>query len=157
LTSDDAFVTIPAGGSVSVIHSLGANYDFNNAGAGTYSFATEKTRFQTSDNKILNVEVNSVDVEVTEVEETFGTQTTTPTCSDSGQKALLATILAEARALAGGAATDINSHPNSGQFATYFGNNDRGAVWWQFDAIAGDLPERSGNRMCVWFSTLITP
>jgi deuterolysin len=90
--------------------------------------------------------VDSVDIDVTEAEGTFGTETTTPTCGDQGQQDLLATMLSEARALAGGAASDVNSHPNSQQFADFFGNNDRGAVYWEFDTIAGDL-DTAGTRM----------
>lgn len=139
-------MTIPAGGNVSVEHSLGANYDYVTAGAGKYSFQAAHGHFQTQDLELLDVKIDAVEVEITEAEELFSTQTTSVTCPNSSQQNLLATYLAEARALAGGAAYDVNAHPNSNQFRTYFGNNDRGAVWWQLDTIAGDL-DQAGRRM----------
>ena len=141
-------MTIPAGGSVSVVHSL-PNYDYTTSGAGKYTFEAHKTRLQTADGKFLDIKVDAVEVEVTEAEETFSTQTTTPTCSNGDEQNLLATMLSEARALAGGAASDINSHPDSSQFAAFLGNNDRGAAVWQFDTIAGDL-DGAGTRMFVF-------
>jgi len=129
-----------------VQHTLGTSYDYTSGGAGKYSFEASATRFQTDDAKILDVKIDAVEVEVTEAEETFGTATTTPTCDDQGQLSLLETILSEARALAGGAATDLANNPGSGSKTNYFGGNDAGEVGGLFDAIAGDL-DSSGTRM----------
>jgi deuterolysin len=91
------------------------------------------------------VKANIIEINVTEVEGRAETEQTTPVCNDRNRLNILTAGLAEARALAGGAATDIRSHPNSGQYAAYFGNSNRDTVWWNFDRIAGDLPS-SGVR-----------
>lgn len=57
---------------------------------------------------------------------------------------------AEARSLAGGAAYDVRSRPESTEWHKFFGGNlNRDDVWWRYDLIAGDLPS-SGNRQYVF-------
>jgi deuterolysin len=73
------------------------------------------------------------------------TATTTPTCNDNNRRYILEQSLSEARALAGGAAADVRSHPNSQAFKDYFGNSNRDTIWYNFDRIAGDLAV-NGNR-----------
>lgn len=72
----------------------------------------------------------------------------TPSCSDGGRRQVIADALASARSLAGGAATDIQTHPTSSEFNTYFGGNSQDDIWYRHDIIAGDLSS-SGTRMCV--------
>jgi deuterolysin len=140
LKSADAYVTIPAGKSVTVKHDIGFNFDFVGAGVGKYTFEP-LSHFQSdsSDAFVTAAQSNSVEIDVTQVDAKVTTATTTPTCNDSGRRDILAATLSEARALAGGAASDVRNHPNSGAFNDYFGNSNRDTIWWNFDRIAGDL------------------
>jgi deuterolysin len=142
LKNESSYITIPAGGSVSAEHKVGFNYQFDKAGAGKFKFEP-LTHFQFSDDPtdILTVPASGVEVDVEAVESKATVEQTTPSCADGNRQNILAASISEARALAGGAATDVQTHPNSGQFGAYFGNGDRGTVWWILDRIAGDLPE----------------
>ncbi|TFK98451.1 hypothetical protein BDV98DRAFT_533901 [Pterulicium gracile] len=158
-TSDDAaFITIPAGQSIALNHTVAASYDFESSGTGTFTFSTI-TNFQVSEASELTyfsaAESESVSVEVTDdVSKRFvfpedagsvGLRTSTPVCSDTNRRNFLAASLSEARAVAGGAAANIRQSPNSARLNTYFGNANRDDLWYNFDRVAGDLAS-SGNR-----------
>ncbi|KAF5384104.1 hypothetical protein D9615_003344 [Tricholomella constricta] len=150
LTSDSVYTTIPAGSSIAVNHTdLGALYEFEASGTGTFSFAANNV-FQTGpDAAPLIVEVPAVDIEITsDVQKRllFPPSLSHPQCSDAGRLQIIRDSLTVARALAGGAATDIRSHPNSAEFNTYFGGNSRDDIWYRMDIIAGDLAS-SGTRV----------
>jgi deuterolysin len=142
LKDESSYITIPAGGSVSAKHKIGFNYHFSKAGAGKFKFEP-LTHFQFSDNPsdVVNVPSSPVEVDVESVESQATIEQTTPSCADGNRQNILAASISEARALAGGGATDVRSHPNSGQFGAYFGNSNRDTVWYLLDRIAGDLPE----------------
>lgn len=70
----------------------------------------------------------------------------TPSCSDAGKRQVITDSLTYARSLAGGAATDIRTHPTSAEFNTYFGGNSQDDIWYRHDIIAGDLAS-SGTLM----------
>jgi deuterolysin len=53
--------------------------------------------------------------------------------------------LSFARSLAGGAASDIRSHPSSSTWNKFFAGNSQNDIWYRFDIIAGDLAS-SGVR-----------
>jgi deuterolysin len=154
VASDKAFITIPARGSHATNHTVGALYDFESSGTGTYTF-TSPNIFQTKSGDIATLEASTVEVEITSdvakreiftAEEGLLRRLSHPVCNDDGNKKnFIAAALSEARALAGGAAADIKSHPSSGQFNTFFGNNPTNDVWYIFDRIAGDLAS-SGER-----------
>ncbi|GLB39269.1 putative secreted metalloproteinase that allows assimilation of proteinaceous substrates [Lyophyllum shimeji] len=149
LTADAIYKTIPAGSSIAVNHTgLGALYDFEHVGTGTFSFAPNSL-FQTGpDAKPLVVDTPAINVQVTHdvKKREFYRRQSTPTCSDSGRLQILTDSLSYARSLAGGAATDIRSHPTSAEFNTYFGGNSQDDIWYRLDIIAGDLPS-SGTRI----------
>ncbi|KAJ7704181.1 hypothetical protein B0H14DRAFT_3028948 [Mycena olivaceomarginata] len=152
LSEDGIYTTIPAGSSIAVNHtSLGPLYDFETFGTGTYNFAPV-TVFQTGpDHAPLHVETDAVAIEVTNdvaKRELFPLvrRVSTPTCSDSGRLQLLKDSLTYARSLAGGAATDILSHPNGPEYTSYFGGNTQSDIWFNMDRIAGDLTSESGDR-----------
>jgi deuterolysin len=146
LNHKDAWITVPAGQSITVNHKIGFDYDFVTAGTGKYTFEPANTfQFGPTPAETTRVQTSSVDINVTEVEGKVEIQQTTPVCNDGNRRNVLAASLSEARALAGGAASDVRSHPNSGQYSAYFGNNNRDTVWWNFDRIAGDLAS-SGVR-----------
>ena len=165
-SSDDAYVTIPAHSSVAVNHTLAALYDFQSAGTGVFSFSP-LTRFQLGgEDASAEVESKPVSVEITSdvaSRKELKPLLSTPSCSDASRQQLIASTLSDARAAAGGtsfdplslsshinymytgAATDIQSHPTSSQFRTYFGNNAWNTPWYTLDRIAGDLSS-SGVR-----------
>ncbi|KAJ7091931.1 hypothetical protein B0H15DRAFT_948128 [Mycena belliarum] len=151
LSADALYVTIPAGSSIAVNHTaLGPLYDFSTAGTGTYTFAPN-TIFQTGpDADPLHVETKPVSVEVTrDVAKRelipLERRLSTPSCGDGGRLQVIRDSLSYARSLAGGAATDIRSHPNGPEYSTYFGGNNQDDIWFGMDKIAGDLAS-SGTR-----------
>jgi hypothetical protein len=110
--------------------------------------------FQTGpDHAPLQVKTDAVAVEVTsdvakrELIPLVG-RLSTPTCADGNRLQILKDSLASARSLAGGAATDILSHPNGPEYTTYFGGNTQSDIWFNMDRIAGDLAS-SGTRRYV--------
>ncbi|KAJ7933765.1 hypothetical protein B0H13DRAFT_1951880 [Mycena leptocephala] len=151
LAEDGIYITIPAGSSVAVNHTdLGPLYDFETSGTGTFTFAPVAV-FQTGpDHAPLQVKADAVAVEVTsdvtkrELIPLVG-RLSTPTCADGNRLQILKDSLASARSLAGGAATDILSHPNGPEYTTYFGGNTQSDIWFNMDRIAGDLAS-SGTR-----------
>ncbi|KAJ7497787.1 hypothetical protein FB451DRAFT_1121542 [Mycena latifolia] len=151
LSAEGIYMTIPAGSSVAVNHTaLGPLYDFSTFGTGTFSFAPVAV-FQTGpDHAPLQVATDAVAVEVThDVAKRelvpLARRLSTPTCADSGRLQILTDSLSYARSLAGGAATDINSHPSGPEYTTYFGGNVQSDIWFNMDRIAGDLAS-SGTR-----------
>ncbi|KAJ7071948.1 hypothetical protein C8F01DRAFT_1101947 [Mycena amicta] len=152
LSADAIYTTIPAGSSIAVNHTdLGALYDFETSGTGSFSFAPN-TLFQTGpDAAPVHVATDAVSVEVTHdvsKRELFplDRRTSTPVCSDSGRLQILKDSLSYGRSLAGGAASDILSHPNGPEYTTYFGGNTQSDIWYNMDRIAGDLSNESGDR-----------
>ncbi|KAJ7121241.1 hypothetical protein C8R43DRAFT_74888 [Mycena crocata] len=151
LSAEGIYVTIPAGSSIAVNHTgLGPLYDFETSGTGTFTFAPNAV-FQTGpDAKPLEVDTSAVHVEVTsDVAKreivSLERRLSTPSCPDAGRLQVLRDSLADARALAGGAATDIQSHPNGAEYTRYFAGNVQGDIWFNLDKIAGDLAS-SGTR-----------
>ncbi|KAG6855466.1 hypothetical protein H0H87_002419, partial [Tephrocybe sp. NHM501043] len=152
LTADGVYTTIPAGSSIAVNHTgLASLYDFETSGTGTFSFAPNSI-FQTGpDAPAVVVDTPAVKVEVTndvKKREFLQRRLSTPSCADSGRKQIITDSLSYARSLAGGAATDIQTHPTSSEFTTYFGGNSQDDIWYRHDIIAGDLAS-SGTRMYV--------
>ncbi|KAK7044460.1 neutral protease 2 [Favolaschia claudopus] len=152
LSADGIYMTIPAGSSIAVNHTaLGPLYDFETAGTGTFKFVPVTT-FQTGpDAAPVHIETDPISVKVTkDVAKRelipLARRVSTPTCSDGGRLQTLQNSLADARALAGGAATDILSHPNGAEYTTYFGGNTQSDIWFNMDRIAGDLSSESGDR-----------
>lgn len=126
-------------------------YDFESSGTGTFSFSPTNL-FQTGpDAPPLIVETPVVEINVAkDVQKRLllPPDLSNPQCSNAGRLQFIRDALTSARALAGGAATDIRSHPNSAEFNTYFGGNSQDDIWFRMDIIAGDLPS-SGTRMYV--------
>lgn len=158
ITEDAAFITVPAGGSIAVNHTVAASYDFESVGAGTFTFDAITNLRVAEGNEITHfvLDAASVDVEVTDdvskrslFPESANLRTSTPVCNDANRRNYLAASLTEARAVAGGAAANIRQSPNSANFATYFNNHNRNDIWYNFDRIAGDLAS-SGNRGYVF-------
>ena len=151
LSSDEIYTTIPAGSSVAVNHTgLGPLFDFETHGTGKFSFAP-KTIFQTGlDSTPVRIEADPVQVDIThDVQKRelipLERRLSTPVCSDSGRLSVMQNALADARARAGGAATDIQTHPNGPEYTTYFGGDSQNDSWFRMDRIAGDLAS-SGTR-----------
>ncbi|KAG5650069.1 hypothetical protein H0H81_000891 [Sphagnurus paluster] len=149
-TAEGVYATIPAKSSVAVNHTdLGALYDFETYGTGSFDFKASNI-FQTApDAPVVVIDTPAVTVEVTDdvqKRQLVPPSLSNPVCSDSGKLAVIRDSLASARAMAGGAATDIRSHPNSAEFNTYFGGNSQDEIWWRMDIIAGDLAS-SGTRI----------
>ncbi|KAJ7249357.1 Deuterolysin metalloprotease family-domain-containing protein [Mycena rebaudengoi] len=151
LSSELMFTTIPAGQSVAVNHTVASLFDFEAAGTGEFSFDAN-TFFQAGiDGAIVEIPTATLKIEVqSDVKKRelvpLERRQSTPTCADGGRQNVIATALAGARALAGGAAADIRSHPNSNEFNTYFGGNSQDDIWFRHDIIAGDLAS-SGTRI----------
>ncbi|TFK97303.1 hypothetical protein BDV98DRAFT_554139 [Pterulicium gracile] len=137
---DASYVLIPAGGSITVNHTVSALYDFSTAGPGTFTF----TPLDDAD-WFLPSSAPSIDIEVThDVERRYlalsdASSLSTPVCNDAKRKAYLAASLAEARSLAGGAAASIKKRPADAVYRSFFGNNNVNDVWYNFDRVAGDL------------------
>jgi deuterolysin len=128
---------------------LAALYDFEGTGTGTFSF-TPINVFQTGpDAELVVINVAPVKVKVThdvQKRTLVAPSLSNPQCSDAGHLQVLRDSLTYARSLAGGAATDIRSHPTSAEWNTYFGGNNLDDIWYRHDIIAGDLAS-SGTRM----------
>lgn len=84
--SDGAYVTIPAGGSISIDHSIGYSYDFESTGEGLYTFEPT-TRFQLdASGGMLEIKKDSVQIEITGDLYVAKAQLSTPVCSDAAKK-----------------------------------------------------------------------
>ncbi|KAF8067649.1 hypothetical protein FPV67DRAFT_1780706 [Lyophyllum atratum] len=150
LTAEGIYTTIPARSSVAVNHTdIGALYDFEHSGTGAFSFVANNI-FQTGpDAPALIVDAPAVTVKVTDDVQKrllLAPSLSTPQCSDGGKQAVISDSLAGARAMAGGAASDIRTHPTSSEFNTYFAGNSQDTIWYRMDIIAGDLSS-SGTRI----------
>jgi deuterolysin len=150
LSVEANWVTIPAGQSVAVNHTVSELYHFESAGTGEYTFSTPGI-FQTgpSDDALV---VSVPDVKVTVTHDVARRHLlkrkpaqSTPACGDANRQRVLVDSLASARSLAGGAASDIRNHPNSDIWNKFFGGNSQDDIWYRFDIIAGDLAS-SGVR-----------
>ncbi|KAF7322005.1 Neutral protease 2 [Mycena kentingensis (nom. inval.)] len=157
LTADSIYTTIPAGSSIAVNHTVGALYDFEHSGTGSFEF-TPNTLFQTApDTEPVEIAAETVSVEVTHdvakrelyPGQHLARRTSTPTCGDSSKLSVITNALADARARAGGAASDIKTHPNGPEYTAYFGGNAQNDIWFNFDRIAGDLSSVSKDRK-IW-------
>ncbi|KAJ8089353.1 hypothetical protein PM082_014601 [Marasmius tenuissimus] len=151
LSNDANWVTIPAGQSVAVNHTVSNIYNFEPHGTGKYTF-TPTAIFQTSTPGELPLVVDADPVSVEVKDDVSFRSLVAPTaslstisCGDTGRAQILRDSLSSARSLAGGAATDIRSHPNSDTWNKFFGGADHDTVWYRFDIIAGDLAS-SGTR-----------
>ncbi|KAK7054555.1 hypothetical protein VNI00_003754 [Paramarasmius palmivorus] len=151
-TQDSLYLTVPAGSSVALNHTIGSIYDFSSFEPGTKFTITpraESTIYESVDDLTpLKVESNAVEVTV-ESDLSFNHMfsrsagldpfVSTPRCSDSRKLQLLVDALKYARSLAGGAATDIRSHPTGPEYTRYFGGNNQDDIWYNLDRVAGDL------------------
>ncbi|KAG5650070.1 hypothetical protein H0H81_000892, partial [Sphagnurus paluster] len=149
-SAEGVYTTIPAGGSIAVNHTGLANlYDFETSGTGAFTFAPNSL-FQTGpDAPALIVDTPPLSIEIThdvKKRAILYPRLSNPQCSDGGRLQVIRDSLTYARSLAGGAASDIRSHPNSVEFNTYFGGNSQDDIWYRHDIIAGDLPS-SGTRI----------
>jgi len=149
-SASGVYKTIPAGSSIAVNHTgLGALYDFASSGTGTFTFAPNNL-FQTAvDQPALVVDTPPVTVQVSQAaqkREQLYPRLSHPQCADAGRQQIITDSLTYARSLAGGAATDIQTHPNSAEFNSYFGGNAQSDIWYRLDIIAGDLAS-SGTRI----------
>ncbi|KAF8067648.1 hypothetical protein FPV67DRAFT_1780705 [Lyophyllum atratum] len=149
-SAEGVYRTIPAGSSIAVNHTgFGSLYDFAHSGTGTFSFAPNNL-FQTGvDQPALVVKTPAIQVEVTDdvqKREQLYPRLSTPQCADGGRLQVLRDSLTYARSLAGGAASDIRTHPNSAEYNSYFGGNSQDDIWYRHDIIAGDLAS-SGTRI----------
>lgn len=116
---------------MAVNHTVAGLYDFESAGTGTFTFEPA-VGFQTADS-LVSVSLPKVEVEVTEDVATrdampVSAQLSTPSCSDAGKNGIIARSLTEGRAMAGGAASDLRTHPDSGAWNAYFGGANHDAV-----------------------------
>ncbi|KAL0065965.1 hypothetical protein AAF712_007093 [Marasmius tenuissimus] len=146
LSHDSLYVTIPAGQSVAVNHTVNSFYDFSSFPAGTtFSLTAHSTSFQSgADDTPIVVNSDAVEVQVTD-DLSFSpffvpeASLSTPTCSDGGRLGVITEALRYARSLAGGAATDIKTtNPNGPRFQRYFGGNNNQDIWFNLDRVAGD-------------------
>ncbi|KIY62244.1 hypothetical protein CYLTODRAFT_459155 [Cylindrobasidium torrendii FP15055 ss-10] len=161
LSSDAIYKNIPAGQSVAVNHTIGGIHDFSSFSAGTtfevtpHAFSSILSSVKDASGIVPRADpVNFVVTDNTKTDQLFNSlppkgqpqpALSTPTCSDGTKLQLIKDSLAYARSLAGGAATDINSHPNGAEYNRYFGGNTQSDIWYNFDRIAGDLPS-AGTR-----------
>ncbi|KAJ8073646.1 hypothetical protein PM082_011924 [Marasmius tenuissimus] len=150
LSLDTNWVTIPAGQSVAVNHTVSNLYDFESHGTGTFVFSPTAI-FQTanSDEAPLFVDVEGVEVEVKPDGDISFRSLLPPTaslstisCNDASRAQILKDAHASAKSLAAGAANDIRTRPNSDTWNKFFGGNDRNEIARRFDLISSD----SGTR-----------
>ena len=126
-------------------------YDFETHGTGQFNFVPN-THFQTGpEDAAIKVAVDPLTVTVkSNVQKRhlfpFSAQTSTPTCGDAGRLQVLRESLSYARSMAGGAASDIRTHPDGAEWNNQFGGADHDLIWYRMDTIAGDLDDRAGVR-----------
>ncbi|KAI3606072.1 neutral protease 2 [Moniliophthora roreri] len=151
-SQESLYLTVPASSSVALNHTIGSVYDFSSFEPGTKFTITPRAEstFHESVNDAAPLKVESNAVEVTvESDLTFNhlfsgadglvPSVSTPRCSDARKLQLLVDALKYARSLAGGAATDIRSHPTGPEYTRYFGGNNQDDIWYNLDRVAGDL------------------
>lgn len=151
-TNDLNFITIPAGQSVAVNHTVSKLYNFESHGTGTFTFAPWSIFQNDVDQPALQVSADPVSIEVTSdvaqrhlidiASINSESRASNPNCNDGGKLQTIRDSISFARSLAGGAAQDIRNRPNSNEWNKFFGGNNRDEIWYKFDLIAGDV----GNR-----------
>ncbi|EEB94754.1 hypothetical protein MPER_06383, partial [Moniliophthora perniciosa FA553] len=145
---ESLYLTVPAGKSIALNHTVSSVYDFSSFAPGTkftISPREESTIHESVDDAApLKVKSNTVEVTVesdlafnhlfTPVEsDGLERRVSTPRCSDGSKLQLLVDSLKYARSLAGGAATDIRSHPTGPEYTRFFGGNNQNDIWFNFD------------------------
>ncbi|KAJ8073639.1 hypothetical protein PM082_011917 [Marasmius tenuissimus] len=142
------WVTIPAGQSVAVNHTVSNTYDFESHGTGTFVFSPT-TIFQTAnlDEGPLFVDVESVKVQVTPggdvgFRSLLPPNLSTISCNDANRATILKNAHTDAKTLAASVASDIRAHPTSETWNKFFGGNNAEDIAKRFDLIAQD----SGTR-----------
>ncbi|ESK88169.1 neutral protease 2-like protein [Moniliophthora roreri MCA 2997] len=150
---ESLYLNVPAGKSIALNHTVSSVYDFSSFAPGTkftISPRGESTIHESVDDAApLKVESNTVEVTVesdlafnhlfTPVEsDDLERRVSTPRCSDGSKLQLLVDSLKYARSIAGGAATDIRSHPTGPEYTRFFGGNNQNDIWYNFDRVAGD-------------------
>lgn len=148
-TNEANYVTIPAGQSIAVNHTLSALYNFEGHGPGSYKFAPW-TIFQSGpDSDAIVVDIEPVTIEISEdvarrslFEEHLVARGSTPNCNDATKLQRIRDALANSKDLARGATAHINNVPNSLQYPKFFSGVDKQAVKDRFNWIAND----KGNR-----------
>lgn len=153
----DNFITIAAGQSVAVNHTVSALYDFEPHGAGTYTF-TPRAVFQTKENSdVLSVSAQPISIEVTSdvahrevfpgadasLQPTDSLRASTFNCPDANKLNTLRNSQTDARNLARAAASRIRNNQNNDQYTKFFGTNDRNEVARRYDLIANDAGTRT--------------
>ncbi|KIY62242.1 hypothetical protein CYLTODRAFT_383861 [Cylindrobasidium torrendii FP15055 ss-10] len=159
LSSDAIYKNIPAGQSIAVNHTIGGIHDFSSFSAGTtfevtpHAFSSILSSVEDASGIVPRADpVSFVVTDNTKTDQLFNSlppqdqaSLSTPVCSDKKKLQLIKDSLSSARPLAGGAATDIKSHPNGPEYKRYFGGNKQSDIWYNFDRIAGDLAS-AGKR-----------
>ncbi|TFK97218.1 hypothetical protein BDV98DRAFT_658678 [Pterulicium gracile] len=154
----DNFVTIAAGKSIAVNHTVSNLYDFASHGAGTYTFSPRAV-FQTEANSpdVVSVSVEPITVEITSDvahRELFpgadelrgsssGLRASGFDCPDGGRLATIQAAHDDARSLASAAASRIRNGENDNEFTKFFSSNDRNEVARRYDLIANDAGDRT--------------
>jgi len=150
--TDAAWVTIPAGESVTVSHSIEKLYDFESAGTGAFTI-TPVTDFQLAGSDdaanasketskvsvpaVQSITVNvSADVARREVA-THGKRSVV-SCSNSSQASFISSSYSEAKSLATIAANYISSTPTGSIYTAYYKTNSATTVRSRFTAVASE-------------------
>ncbi|KAJ8073705.1 hypothetical protein PM082_011983 [Marasmius tenuissimus] len=139
------WVTILAGQSVSVNHTVSKLYNFEPHGTGTYMFAPNAIFQTTMTEPLLVVNVDSVQVEVVHNGDVSFRYLIPPSaslssvsCADPGRAQILRDAHENAKLLATNTITDIRNNPNSVNWGAFFGGNDREEIIQRFTLIAQD-------------------
>ncbi|ESK83867.1 neutral protease 2 [Moniliophthora roreri MCA 2997] len=157
---DSLYLTVPAGNSVALNHSISTFYDFSFLAAGTtfsiIPLPLVAAQFKAPWKILLRLTCFFTSLRRRgELDE----RTSIPICFDGGKRQTIADSLRYARSSAGGAATDIQTYPNGPQYERYFGRNSQPEIWWNLDLVAGDLTSdrniycstdfSSENQFCI--------
>ncbi|KAF8650947.1 hypothetical protein AX16_005014 [Volvariella volvacea WC 439] len=153
---DTSFATIPAGESVIVKHSIASLYDFASVGTGKFTFQPN-TNFQVigANDRVASPELtkvestaSSIDVEITadvaqrQLQEL--NKRAVNICSDSSRRAFIDASYTEAKSLASGATSYINSRGASDSlYRAYWGANSVSTITSVFNGVAN---ENSSSR-----------
>ncbi|KAF7304153.1 Neutral protease 2 [Mycena indigotica] len=153
---ESAFVTIPAGETVTVTHDVSALYDFASLGAGAFTFApissfqiaqARKAITRRSELQLVEFEAEPVTITVSGAisNRALPQRRAVNICKTSSRKSFINASLTEAKELAATAASYISSQSSSRRsnssdslYTSYFGKNPSSRVISIFNAVKNE-------------------
>ncbi|KAF7326176.1 Neutral protease 2 [Mycena kentingensis (nom. inval.)] len=140
-SNDAAFVTIPAGQTISVTHDVSALFDFASAGAGAFTFTPIST-FQTA--PAAEKITKRSELALVEVDAAAVTKRATNICTNASRASFITASYNEAKTLARTASSYVTSRGTADTlYRAYWGATAASRITSVFNAVANEAGSRT--------------